>query len=55
MNRGELGMDTFSTGSSYTKEHLEGMELLTDRALFLIMFTITKLQPILSTLIHLAS
>ena len=55
VTRGELAIETFSMGSSYPKEQLEGLELLTVCALLLIMFTITKLQTVLSSLMHLAS
>lgn len=52
---GELAIETFSMDSSYPKEQLEGLELLVVRALLLIVFTVTKLQPFLSSLTHLSS
>jgi len=55
VTQGELAIETFSMGSSYPKEQLEGLELLTVCALFLILLTFIKLQSILSSLMHLAS
>lgn len=55
MTPGELAIETFSMDSSYPKEQLEGLELLAVRALLLIVFTVTKLQPFLSSLTHLPS